>query len=199
MTDDTDFPEKRRANRTARIAYGYLVAPDDPCILIPDPEMTPIIRQALDHIDNGGSLRETAAWLTSQTGKSISHQGINEIWKARRGVDPKNAREKRQKRERRARAPKTGPEKAKAKIARKASDAKRMLTVQKKKLDAWEDRSKPKNTPKPITGLSDTLDFEAAPQEQPILFSPNKGPQTEFLAASEREGLFGGAAGDGKT
>ena len=31
------------------------------------------------------------------------------------------------------------------------------------------------------------------------MFKPNEGPQTDFLAASEREVLYGGAAGGGKT
>ena len=34
---------------------------------------------------------------------------------------------------------------------------------------------------------------------QEVLFKPNPGPQTEFLAAPEREVLYGGAAGGGKT
>ena len=200
MTDHPDFPEKRRTTPTQRIAYGYMPAPDDPCILIPDPDMVPYIIEALDFIDAGGSLRETATWLSQKTGKKISHQGINKIWKERRGVDPKNEREKRQRKERRARAPKTGPEKAKAKIKRKAADAKRVLTMQKKKLENWEDRSKPKeDTLSDVVGISDTLDFEAVPEEREVIFTPNPGPQTEFLAASEREVLYGGAAGGGKT
>ena len=44
---------------------------------------------------------------------------------------------------------------------------------------------------------------EAYPvQEEPtqeVLFQPNPGPQTNFLAAPEREVLYGGAAGGGKT
>jgi len=32
-----------------------------------------------------------------------------------------------------------------------------------------------------------------------VIFKPNEGPQTEFLAASEREVLYGGAAGGGKS
>ena len=36
-------------------------------------------------------------------------------------------------------------------------------------------------------------------EEQNIVFEPNKGPQTEFLAASEREVLYGGSAGGGKS
>ena len=195
----TDFPEKRRANPRARIAYGYKPAEDDPCILLPDEDMVPYIIQALDFIDNGGSLRETAAWLTQQTGKQISHQGINNIWKERRGAQPNNEREKRQKRDRRRRAPKTGPEKAKARIKRKAADAKRVLTLQKKKLENWEDRSTPTEEPVRTNVITDTLDFDAAPEDREVIFTPNPGPQTEFLASAEREVLYGGSAGGGKT
>jgi hypothetical protein len=40
------------------------------------------------------------------------------------------------------------------------------------------------------------LDVEAA---QEVVFKPNPGPQTSFLSASEREVLYGGAAGGGKS
>jgi len=36
-------------------------------------------------------------------------------------------------------------------------------------------------------------------QEANVLFKPNSGPQTEFLAAPEREVLYGGSAGGGKS
>lgn len=36
-------------------------------------------------------------------------------------------------------------------------------------------------------------------EAQNIIFKPNQGPQTEFLAATERQVLFGGAAGGGKS
>ncbi len=43
-------------------------------------------------------------------------------------------------------------------------------------------------------------DVEAVPvEEQNVIFRPNKGPQTEFLAAGEREVLYGGSAGGGKS
>jgi hypothetical protein len=41
-----------------------------------------------------------------------------------------------------------------------------------------------------------TYDIEEA---QEIIFKPNAGPQTEFLASSEREVLYGGSAGGGKS
>ena len=43
-------------------------------------------------------------------------------------------------------------------------------------------------------------DVEKLPEEEHnVAFKPNKGPQTEFLAASEREVLYGGSAGGGKS
>ena len=42
---------------------------------------------------------------------------------------------------------------------------------------------------------SDSISLE----EQNVVFKPNKGPQTKFLASSEREVLYGGAAGGGKS
>ena len=35
--------------------------------------------------------------------------------------------------------------------------------------------------------------------QQNVIFKPNVGPQTAFLAAAEREVLYGGAAGGGKS
>ena len=39
------------------------------------------------------------------------------------------------------------------------------------------------------------FDFGSEQAEQEVIFKPNPGPQTEFLAASEREVLYGGSAG----
>lgn len=201
MTEDPDFPTKRRANPSSRIAYGYIPTEEDPCVCIPDPYFIPFVREALDHIDQGGSLRETAAWLTEKTGTSISHQGINRIWKERRGCLPANAREKKQKTQRRKVAPKGRPAKAKAKIKRKAADAKRVLVMQEKKLANWADNDTPEEFV-PSIPLSDSLDFdqiESKKEERTVVFAPNAGPQTDFLAANEKEVLYGGAAGGGKT
>ena len=42
----------------------------------------------------------------------------------------------------------------------------------------------------------DTTEIE---QELNVVFRPNDGPQTEFLAAPEREVLYGGSAGGAKS
>ena len=47
----------------------------------------------------------------------------------------------------------------------------------------------------------DEVSYETSSIEEHanVLFKPNPGPQTEFLAASEREVLYGGSAGGGKS
>jgi len=48
----------------------------------------------------------------------------------------------------------------------------------------------------PATVKAADFDVEAA---QSVIFKPNPGPQTNFLSASEREVLYGGSAGGGKS
>ena len=48
----------------------------------------------------------------------------------------------------------------------------------------------------PATVVAEPFDIQ---QAQDVVFKPNDGPQTDFLASSEREVLYGGAAGGGKS
>jgi len=48
--------------------------------------------------------------------------------------------------------------------------------------------------------IQEVSNIEAVPiEERNVIFKPNAGPQTEFLAAGEREVLYGGSAGGGKS
>jgi len=47
--------------------------------------------------------------------------------------------------------------------------------------------------------VSDEEEFQSIEETANVLFKPNPGPQTDFLAASEREVLYGGSAGGGKS
>jgi len=50
-----------------------------------------------------------------------------------------------------------------------------------------------------IEEVGKQIEEEAVIEEENIVFRPNPGPQTEFLASPEREVLYGGAAGGGKS
>ena len=56
--------------------------------------------------------------------------------------------------------------------------------------------SKKKTETVPATPIPERIDVDAARE---IIFQPNPGPQTDFLAATEQEVLYGGAAGGGKS
>ena len=49
----------------------------------------------------------------------------------------------------------------------------------------------------PAQPKPEALDYEEIARE--VIFEPNKGPQTDFLASTEQEVLYGGSAGGGKS
>ena len=180
---------KSRPNATARIPYGYKANKDDPLVLDPDETIVPLIEEAMDYLDNGYSTRKVAEWLSDKAQRKISHQGALLVWRANRPESPRIAALDKANKKRK---PKTRKDKAIAAVKRKRSDAKRVQTLMTKKLAKHENKNK----------LSDSLDFgayEKEPEQREVVFAPNPGPQTEFLAASEQEVLYGGAAGGGKS
>jgi len=183
------WANKTRPNATARIQYGYKANEDDPLVIEPDQTLVPLIEEAMDYLDNGYSTRKVAEWLTEKAQRKISHQGVLLVWRANRPDSPRIAALDKANKKRK---PKTRKEKAIAAVKRKRSDAKRIQTLMTKKLAAHETKN----------DISDSLDFgayEKEPEQREVVFAPNPGPQTEFLAASEQEVLYGGAAGGGKS
>jgi hypothetical protein len=167
--------------------------------------MVPYVEEAMDYLDAGHSLRSVADWLTKKSGKKISYQGISNIWRYHRSDKPSDHMKK-LKAQARQRKPKTKEEKAKADAKLRLRTAKRITTINEKKLEKLAQPDEPEEIPaqsdappKRLHTVSDSIDHTAAPAEAEVLFKPNEGPQTEFLASSEREVLFGGSAGGGKT
>ena len=70
----------------------------------------------------------------------------------------------------------------------------------KKKVSEPTESSTPKVEPvvRKVPAKAKAADFDVE-VAQDIVFKPNPGPQTDFLSASEREVLYGGAAGGGKS
>ena len=190
----TNWPNKTRHNKTAKIPHAYKASEDDPLVLVPDEAVVPFFEQAMDHLDQGFGSRKVAEWLTDKIGKPISHQGVLLIWKSHRGSESKRIKDLTK--ANRQRKPKTPEAKQLAAAKQKKATARRILTMQEKKLAELQPKAEP------TAQFSDTLDFNMVEQKQKteeVVFAPNSGPQTEFLAANEREVLYGGSAGGGKS
>ena len=201
-TKNNYWDTKKRPNETAKIPYGYRASKDDLLVLVANDEIVVHVEQAMDYLDNGQSYREVANWLSEATGETISHQGIANIWKRARGDT--SSRTKQLNAQKRKSAPKTKEQRELASLKKKEAAAKRSLTVTKKKLGQLKEHDQNQNKPSTpkhtyTEGVSGNLDFDAPPANKEIIFAPNPGPQTEFLSASEREVLYGGAAGGGKS
>ena len=101
-----------------------------------------------------------------------------------------------------------------------AKDAKRRITKARKKIKTLEstlstkrgklrekekvfkklsEDPEKKTTTGKIVDIDPISDIFKDDIEQAVVFAPNDGPQTEFLAASETDVLYGGAAGGGKS
>jgi len=115
------------------------------------------------------------------------------------------------------------PPKPKRIVKRKAKrSAKEVLARTRKKVAKAEQtlrsaKAHAENTKKKLLTINKTLDgkeqqlitqdiIDAAPKsiqehisQHKVIFQPNTGPQTDFLAASEREVFYGGARGGGKS
>ena len=191
------WKNKTRKNGTQRIPYGYKASDEDPLQLIPDEDYTPLIEQALDHLDEGYSGRKVTEWLNDKLERTISHQGLRNIWAEHR---PKSKRLKALKKENNKSKPKTKDAKTEARLRRKIADSKRIKTMMENRLAKHTGADV--EAEEEFQSISETLDFGVITQEQQereVVFQPNPGPQTDFLAASEREVLYGGSAGSGKS
>ena len=60
---------------TKIVPFGYEVDPQDEEWLVPIPEQLELLELAKKHVKQY-SLRQVAAWLTTQSGRSITHDGL---------------------------------------------------------------------------------------------------------------------------
>lgn len=192
-TPKHEWPNLTRYNLTVRIPHAYKVDPNDKTIFVPDYDQIQYFEEAMDHIDNGSSLREVASWLSEKINRKISHQGIFDIWKKYRSKDKDNPRAKQLRKRRRNMLPKTKEGKQERALKYQVIGAERSLRIRKQKLAEAQGIQQTDSAP-----IVDSIQVDDT-EGREVVFTPHPGPQEEFLAATEQEVLYGGAAGGGKS
>ena len=168
------------------IPFGY-EACDIEGYIKPIPEQLEVLHKYLQGVtEQKYSLREAAKLISQETGRNISHVAVKNY------IDSDPSLEEQHKKK---------LAKRKAKLAKE----KKALSVKERKVKAQEQVIK-KATEQSSSHIVTEEELNEVPvdvQEQirdaKVVFSANEGPQTDFLAADEKDVLYGGAAGGGKS
>ena len=168
------------------IPFGY-EACDIEGYIKPIPEQLEVLHKYLQGVtEQKYSLREAAKLISQETGRNISHVAVKNY------IDSDPSLEEQHKKK---------LAKRKAKLAKE----KKALSVKERKVKAQEQVIK-KATEQSTSHIVTEEELNEVPvdvQEQirdaKVVFSANEGPQTDFLAADEKDVLYGGAAGGGKS
>ena len=202
MTQNTLYPRTRPKGRGI-VPFGYTLNKETN-MLEAIPGYLEVLEETIDGLldESISSLREGLVHIKSKLGEDvkISHQTLsNYMEKAGKAPRQYNYHSE-------VKA-KMGAKKAvKQNKDTVESLEKRLQTARtklKKKQTTFKKLDEPEDA---VTNEGKIVDLESMPKsvreeakQKNVIFAPNEGPQTEFLAASETDVLYGGAAGGGKS
>jgi len=153
----------------------------------PIPKELKVLKKYLHQIqDEKCSLRQAATLITQETNRKISHVSLKNY------IDKGSSLAKQRKQTLKAKEKKLQREKAnlykREKTLKQEQEVITKLTEPSKPKVITEDELE-----STTTSIQETL------KNSKVIFHANEGPQTDFLAASEKDVLYGGAAGGGKS
>jgi hypothetical protein len=152
---------------------------------VPHKPTIDLLAEAIDHIRSGRSVRTVSAWLEDKTQRKLSATRLHKLaWTEEELAERRKDRRKNL-------TPKQ----------RKIEDLKNTEKQTRIKAEQAKRRLEQARAGSGIQTGSEPESFSDAgqPLERDVAFRPNPGPQTDFLAANEREVFYGGARGGGKT
>ena len=152
---------------------------------VPHKETMEFLAEAIEHIRSGRSVRTVAAWLEDKTKRKLSATRLHKLaWTEEELAERRKDRRK-----------KLTPKQRKIEDLKNTEKQTRIKAEQaKRRLERARARSGIQTGSEP-----ESFADAGQPLERDVAFRPNPGPQTDFLAANEREVFYGGARGGGKT
>lgn len=180
--------------KKTRMPFGYLDNSDG--TISPDPEVIPLLDEALNNLDNGESLRNTTDWLKSK-GLNLTFMGLRLIWDKERPDHPRKVVHKAN------RTKLTLEEKLRQRQKKKIAQDKKRVAAAEKRIQKGEEVlsnvRKQEQDAKSSIFEGPVTEYQSIPEDDLIAFKAHEGPQEHFLAAEEQQVLYGGAAGGGKS
>jgi len=187
------IPEGYIKKKGRTVPFGYEVS-SIKGYLSPIPEQLEVLNKYIQAVlKEEYTLRTAAEAITLETGRKFSHVGLSKHVK-KNDLSPKFKRSAEQTR--------------KLKLVKEAKELEKL----KKKLKYKEDKlNAEKSVIKKLTEntsskvvTEDEIEFTVPSvqdviKDSKVIFHANEGPQTDFLAAGEKDVLYGGAAGGGKS
>jgi hypothetical protein len=187
------IPEGYIKKKSKTIPFGYKLSSIQG-YLEPIPEELNILNKYVQAVlRQEYTLRSAAEAITLETGRNLSHVGLSKHVK-KNDLSPKFKRSPEQLRKLKL-----------AKEAKELEKLKKKLQYKEKKLNTEKSVIKKltENTPSKVV-TEDEIEqtvpsVQEAIKDSKVIFHANEGPQTEFLASGEKDVLYGGAAGGGKS
>ena len=190
-----NIPKGYIKKKSKTIPFGYEICSSIQGYLKPIEAELKVLNSYIQSVINKEySLREAARLISEETGRSLSHVGLSKLVQKFPKPKSKYNYSPEQKRKQQLARDKKELEKAKKRIAYKESKIKTEQTVLKK---ATEKTSSKVVTEEELEQASPNI--QEVLKESNVVFHANEGPQTDFLAADEKDVLYGGAAGGGKS
>tara|TARA_Y100001937_G_scaffold123006_1_gene185174 strand:- start:6791 stop:8584 length:1794 start_codon:yes stop_codon:yes gene_type:complete len=176
------------------IPFGYETS-EIKGYLKPIPKQQDLLLKYIDLVQTKTySLREAAEQLSLEADRKISHVGLSKIIKKVTPPKPRSRFTVATQRKRKLAKEEKEIKKAKAKLAAKEKKVQKEKEIITKATESTDNS----------VVIEEDLE-QVAPsvkeviKNSKVIFHPNEGPQTEFLAADEKDVLYGGAAGGGKS
>ena len=188
-------PEGYLKKKGSTVPFGYRLSNSTKGYLAPIPEQLLLLQKYIDSVLNKElSLRDAALSLSTEANRKISHVGLSKIVQKHDIPKSKYQYSAEQKRKNTLAKQKKELEKVKKKLAYKEAKLKAEEEVIKKITKTTSSNIITEDEiEQSVPSIQEVL------KDSKVIFHANEGPQTDFLAAGEKDVLYGGAAGGGKS